>query len=202
MSVMFSRAVANRWAPYLVLPVLAVLALPAMAFSSWVTLTLAGLAMGMMLFLMASGLTLIFGLMDVLNFAHAAFVTLGAYLTVSMFGAFSGLVAADSLALNLLALGAALLVAAVVSGAFGLAFEHVIIRRVYGSHLQQILITVGGLIVAEQLIVRGVGRRAAARRQAGLAARQLHRRRRGDREVSHRGGRAGAAGVSGDAPAC
>jgi branched-subunit amino acid ABC-type transport system permease component len=47
----------------------------------------------------------------------------------------------------------ALLVAAVVSGAFGFAFEHVIIRRVYGSHLQQILITVGGLIVAEQLIV-------------------------------------------------
>ncbi len=149
----FSRDLANRWAPHLVLPGLAVLALPAMAFSSWVTLTLAGLAMGMMLFLMASGLTLIFGLMDVLNFAHAGFVTLGAYLTVSMFGAFSGLVAADSLTLNLLALGMALLVAALVSGAFGFAFEHVIIRRVYGSHLQQILITVGGLIVAEQLIV-------------------------------------------------
>ena len=143
----------QRVAPWLVLPVLILAALPAMAFSSWVTLTLAGLAMGMMLFLMASGLTLIFGLMDVLNFAHAAFVTLGAYLAVSMLGALSGLVEADSLALNLLALVAALVVAAAVSGAFGFVFEHVIIRRVYGSHLQQILITVGGLIVAEQLIV-------------------------------------------------
>ena len=35
--------------------------------------------MGIMLFLVASGLTLIFGLMDVLNFAHGAFITLGAY---------------------------------------------------------------------------------------------------------------------------
>jgi branched-chain amino acid transport system permease protein len=143
----------QRVAPWLVLPVLILAALPAMAFSSWVTLTLAGLAMGMMLFLMASGLTLIFGLMDVLNFAHAAFVTLGAYLAVSTLGALSGLVEANSLALNLLALVVALVVAAAVSGAFGFVFEHVIIRRVYGSHLQQILITVGGLIVAEQLIV-------------------------------------------------
>jgi branched-chain amino acid transport system permease protein len=142
-----------EWAPGLLLPALAVLALPLMAFPAWVTLTAAGLAMGMMLFLMAAGLTLIFGLMDVLNFAHAGFVTLGAYLTVSVFGALSPLVGADGLALNLLALAAALLAAAALGGAFGAAFEHVIIRRVYGSHLQQILITVGGLIVAEQLIV-------------------------------------------------
>jgi branched-chain amino acid transport system permease protein len=143
----------NRAAPWVVLPVLILAALPAMAFSSWVTLTLAGVAMGMMLFLMAAGLTLVFGLMDVLNFAHAAFVTLGAYLAVSTLGALSGLVEANSLVLNLLALVVALLVAAAVSGAFGFAFERVIIRRVYGSHLQQILITVGGLIVAEQLLV-------------------------------------------------
>ncbi len=47
-------------------------------------LTVAGLAMGAMLFLMAAGLTLIFGLMDVLNFAHGAFITLGAYIAVSV----------------------------------------------------------------------------------------------------------------------
>jgi branched-chain amino acid transport system permease protein len=141
------------FAPYAILPVLAALALPLMAFPAWVTLTVAGLAMGMMLFLMAAGLTLVFGLMDVLNFAHAAFVTLGAYLAVSVLGSLSGLVAADSLPLNLLALAAALLAAAVVSGAFGYGFERVIVRRVYGSHLQQILITVGGLIVAQQLVV-------------------------------------------------
>jgi len=48
--------------------------------STWATLTIAGLAMGMMIFLMASGLSLIFGLMDVLNFGHSAFVTAGAFI--------------------------------------------------------------------------------------------------------------------------
>ena len=43
------------------------------------TLTVAGLAMGMMIFVMASGLTLVFGLMDVLNFGHGAFISVGAY---------------------------------------------------------------------------------------------------------------------------
>ena len=47
--------------------------------STWVTLTVAGLAMGMMIFIMASGLTLVFGLMDVLNFGHGVFIALGAY---------------------------------------------------------------------------------------------------------------------------
>jgi len=141
------------WAAYLVLPALALAALPTMSFATWLTLTIAGLAMGMMLFLMASGLTLIFGLMDVLNFAHGGFITLGAYLAVSVVAALAGWSSADSWALNLLALGAALLVALTVSGALGWIFERVIIRRVYGTHLRQILITVGGLIIAEQLVV-------------------------------------------------
>ena len=140
-------------APYAVLPVLALIALPSMAFSSWVTLTIAGLAMGMLLFLMASGLTLIFGLMDVLNFAHGAFITLGAYMAVTVLGSMTGWMGADSLALNLLAILVAILVAAIAGGAVGIVFERVIVRRVYGTHLRQILITVGGLIVAEQLFV-------------------------------------------------
>ena len=114
--------------------------------------------MGMMLFLMASGLTLIFGLMDVLNFAHGAFITIGAYMAVTVLGAASGLVAADSLGLNLLALLAAVAAAAVVTGAVGWGFERVIVRRVYGSHLRQILITMGGLIIAETTGDRAVGR--------------------------------------------
>jgi len=145
--------VRRDWAPALLLPVLALLALPVMSLPTWITLTIAGAAMGMMLFVMASGLTLIFGLMDVLNFAHGAFITLGAYLAVSVIGQLAGWTAADSWLLNLLALAAAVAVAAVVCGAVGWAFERVIIRRVYGAHLQQILITVGGMIVAEQLVV-------------------------------------------------
>jgi len=124
-----------------------------MSLPTWITLTIAGAAMGMMLFLMASGLTLIFGLMDVLNFAHGAFITLGAYLAVSVVGQLAGWEVANSWLLNLAALGVAIIVAAIACGAVGWAFERVIIRRVYGAHLQQILITVGGAIVAEQLIV-------------------------------------------------
>jgi branched-chain amino acid transport system permease protein len=77
----------NNIAPALAVPALALLALPLMAFPGWITLSVAGIAMGMMLFLMASGLTLIFGLMDVLNFAHGGFITLGAFLAASVFAA-------------------------------------------------------------------------------------------------------------------
>ena len=140
-------------APALVLPLLALAALPMMSFSTWLTFTIAGVAMGMMLFLMASGLTLIFGLMDVLNFAHGAFITLGAYVAVSVMAGLAGWSAADSWWLNLAALLVALAAAILASGTFGLVFERLIIRRVYGAHLRQILVTVGGLIVAEQLIV-------------------------------------------------
>lgn len=133
-------------APYLVLPAVAIAAMPAMDIDSWVTLTVAGVAMGMMIFLMAAGLTLIFGLMDVLNFAHGAFITLGAYVAVSVARAGDWGSAATALALALLA-------GAVVAGGVGWIFEQVIVRRVYGSHLRQILITMGGLIIAEQAIV-------------------------------------------------
>jgi len=80
----------HRFAPYTLIPLIAVAALPAMGLGPWVTLTVAGLSMGIMLFLVASGLTLIFGLMDVLNFAHAAFVTVGAYVAVSVLRPLAG----------------------------------------------------------------------------------------------------------------
>jgi branched-chain amino acid transport system permease protein len=120
--------------------------------SAWVTLTAAGLAMGMMIFIMASGLTLIFGLMDVLNFGHGAFISIGAYAATLVLLPLAGWTQADSLALNLAALAPAILVAMAVTGALGLVFERVIVMPVYGQHLKQILVTMGGLIVAEQLL--------------------------------------------------
>ena len=111
--------------------------------STWVTLTVAGLAMGLLIFIMASGLTLVFGLMDVMNFAHGLFIAVGAYVAVTAMKLFGG---------TLAALAPALLAAMLVAGALGLVFERVIIRPVYGQHLKQILITTGGMIVAEQLI--------------------------------------------------
>jgi branched-chain amino acid transport system permease protein len=118
--------------------------------SSWVTLTVASLAMGMMIFIMASGLTLVFGLMDVLNFGHGAFIAVGAYIGTLILLPFAAAMQADSLLTNLAVLVPAILLAMAVSGALGLVVERVLILPVYGQHLKQILMTTGGLIVAEQ----------------------------------------------------
>lgn len=120
--------------------------------ATWATLTIAGLAMGMMLFLMASGLSLVFGLMDVLNFGHSAFVSLGAFVAASVLAALAPWVGAASPVLNLAALALALTAATGFGLVGGFLFETVIIRPVYRDHLRQILITMGALIVAEQAI--------------------------------------------------
>ncbi|MBK8458715.1 MAG: branched-chain amino acid ABC transporter permease [Phyllobacteriaceae bacterium] len=134
--------------------IMVVAALPLIgSFSSWATLSIAGLAMGMMIFMMASGLSLIFGLMDVLNFGHSAFVTFGAFIAASTLAALGGWVGAPSLTLNLMALGAAIGAAALFGLAAGYLFERVIVRPVYRDHLRQILITMGALIVAEQIVL-------------------------------------------------
>lgn len=139
--------------PLLLVPVLMLLMLPLVgSFPTWVTLTVAGLAMGMMIFIMASGLTLVFGLMDVLNFGHGAFVSVGAYAATMVFIPMRGWMEADSLLMNLGVLGLAILMAMFVTALLGWAFERIIIAPVYGQHLKQILITMGGMIVAEQLI--------------------------------------------------
>jgi branched-chain amino acid transport system permease protein len=140
-------------APLLLVPALLLAMLPLVgSMSTWVTLTVAGLAMGMMIFIMASGLTLVFGLMDVLNFGHGAFVAVGAFTATLVLVPMHGWLEADSLAMNLTALGLAILLAMAVTAILGWAFERVIIMPVYGQHLKQILITMGGMIVVEQLI--------------------------------------------------
>jgi branched-chain amino acid transport system permease protein len=141
-----------------ILPLLLPLVMAAAAFpfigstSTWLTLTIAGLAMGMMIFIMASGLTLVFGLMDVLNFGHGAFIAIGAYLAVLVLAPLAPWMQADSIWLNMAAVIPAVLAAMAVTGALGLAFERLLIVPVYGQHLKQILITMGGLIVAEQVL--------------------------------------------------
>jgi branched-chain amino acid transport system permease protein len=141
------------WRPLALVPALALVALVVVPSApTWLTLTVAGLAMGMMIFIMASGLTLVFGLMDVMNFAHGAFISIGAYAAASVLLAMKVQVQAPSLAANLSAIAAAVLAAMVLAGVLGLFFERVVIRPVYGDHLKQILVTMGGLIVCEQLI--------------------------------------------------
>lgn len=134
--------------------VLVVLALPLVgSVSTWATLTVAGLTMGMMIFLMASGLSLVFGLMDVLNFGHSAFISFGAFIAASVLAGLAAWVSSDSVFLNLTAVFAAIGAAALFGLLAGWFFERVIVRPVYRDHLRQILITMGALIVADELIM-------------------------------------------------
>ncbi|MCW5235941.1 branched-chain amino acid ABC transporter permease [Verminephrobacter eiseniae] len=141
------------WAPLALVPALALLVLPLIGSpGTWLTLTVAGLAMGMIIFIIASGLTLVFGLMDVLNFGHGLFITLGAFIASTVLGAMGDWTGSEQLWRNLVAVLSAMLVAMAVAAAVGLAFERCIVRPVYGQHLKQILITMGGMIIGEELI--------------------------------------------------
>ena len=120
--------------------------------STFLTLTFAGLAMGAMLFVMASGLTLAFGMMDVLNFGHGAFIAVGAYAATVVYRAAAPW-AAGSLGADLAVFALALIAAALVCGALGFVYEKLLVAPVYGKHLEQILITLGGAIVIEQLLL-------------------------------------------------
>ena len=141
------------WQPLLLVPVLAIGVIPFIgSTSTWLTLTVAGLAMGMIIFIIASGLTLVFGLMDVLNFGHGVFIAVGAFVATTVLGLMGDWTGSSDIWRNLVAVFPAMLVAMAVSGALGLAFERFIIRPVYGNHLKQILITMGGMIIGEELI--------------------------------------------------
>jgi branched-chain amino acid transport system permease protein len=141
------------WLPVLLVPIVAIVAFPLIGnFSGWLTLTVAGLAMGMMIFIMASGLTLVFGLMDVLNFGHGVFISIGAFAVTLVVVPLATMVQADSVLANVAVLLLCAVVAMTLTGALGWAFERAIVRPVYGQHLKQILVTMGGMIVAEQLI--------------------------------------------------
>ena len=119
---------------------------------TYLTLTIAGLAMGMLLFLVASGVSIIFGLMDVLNFAHGALFAWGAYVGFTVFQLLMKWVEADSVPKNLAVFLMAMAAAMVAVAILGIILERVVVRRVYGNHLFQILITFGATIVLVELI--------------------------------------------------
>ena len=141
------------WIPLALIAGIALAVLPLVgSVPTWVTLTVAGLAMGMMIFIMASGLTLVFGLMDVMNFAHGALISVGAYAAASVLISMKPAMQSGDVLANLSAIAPAVLAAMLLAAGLGLFFERVVIRPVYGDHLKQILVTMGGLIVCEQLI--------------------------------------------------
>jgi len=145
----------KRWSRELTIAgaiVLFLLPLIGIPGKTYITLTIAGFAMGMLLFLVASGVSIIFGLMDVLNFAHGALFAWGAYVGFTVFGYLMKWVEADSVLQNFAAFFLAIVAAMVVVALVGIVLERVIVRRVYGSHLFQILITFGATIVLVELI--------------------------------------------------
>jgi branched-chain amino acid transport system permease protein len=115
--------------------------------STFILLTITGLGLGAMYFLIASGLSLIYGLMGVLNFAHGAFLTVGSYASWWMSeNVFDGV---HSVLLRFL-LGAICGLAA--GAAFAALVELVLIRPLYQRHIEQVLVTVGVSIAFVALI--------------------------------------------------
>ena len=105
--------------------------------STFLVLTVTGLGLGAMYFLIASGLSLIYGLMGVLNFAHGAFITVGAYSSWWLSGQIDGL---DSTVLRFL-IGAVF--GLVIGAVLAALVEFVLIRPLYLRHIEQVLVTVG-----------------------------------------------------------
>jgi branched-chain amino acid transport system permease protein len=94
---------------------------------------------GLLLFLLAAGLTLIFGIMGVVNLAHGSFYMLGAYMAYALTGAW------DNLALAILA-------GALISISLGWLLEKLLFRHFYHrSHLDQVLLTFGLIYIFEEL---------------------------------------------------
>ena len=145
----------KRWSQELTMAgagILLLLPLLGIQPKTYLTLTIAGLAMGMLLFLVASGVSIIFGLMDVLNFAHGALFAWGAYVGFTVFQLLMKWVEADSILQNLAVFLMAMVAAMVTVAILGIILERVVVRRVYGNHLFQILITFGATIVLVELI--------------------------------------------------
>lgn len=98
-----------------------------------------GVQYGLVLFLVASGLTLVFGILGVINLAHGAFFMLGAYL-------------AYWLTLQTGSFVLAILGGVVIAFAAGLLLEHGLIRRLYGrDHLSQVLLCFGLILVLDEV---------------------------------------------------
>jgi branched-chain amino acid transport system permease protein len=104
-----------------------------------------GLAYGMLLFLVASGLTMIFGMMGILNIAHASFAMLSAYFCYQV------LLMTENFWVSLL-------VAPVIAGFCGVLTERFLLRTVHKQgHLAELLITVGIMMVILEIVKIGWG---------------------------------------------
>jgi branched-chain amino acid transport system permease protein len=106
-----------------------------------------GLASASSLFLVACGLSIIFGVTRIVNFAHGSFYMLGAYLAVSLAGRLGG-------ATSIAGFWASILLASAAAGLIGALVEIVLLRRIYRSpELFQLLATFGVVLIVGQLVI-------------------------------------------------
>jgi len=108
-----------------------------------------GLIYGLLLFAVSAGLTLIFGMMGVINFAHASFYMLGAYLAYTLAGVFG--------------FWWAIVIAPLLVGLIGVCVERFMLRRVHAyGHAHELLLTFGLAFVFEELMKMFYGNYAVA----------------------------------------
>ena len=140
--------------------------------SSLVLMLVTGVGLGALYFLVASGLSLIYGLMHVLNFAHGAFLTAGAYAAWVAMGTlrrWRRLGACSSPCRSAWWSGAVV----------ALVVEFFLIRPLYRRHIEQVLVTVGLSLDGGRAVHRASGERTRARTpRPGWTARRRRRRRR------------------------
>ena len=110
------------------------------SLSCLVTQTTSGLIIGLLLFLVAAGLTLIFGVLNVVNFAHGSFYMLGAYFAFTVYN----VTGSYALAIVGAALGVAL---------FSIVFERFFMSRVYGGNvLMQLLVCYAFILILDDVV--------------------------------------------------
>ena len=113
--------------------------------STFLLILITGIGLGALYFLVASGLSLIYGLMGVLNFAHGAFLTIGA---------FTGLWIATKVFQNptTWTFIVSMFAGGIAAGLFALLMEQLVITRLYNRHIDQALVTVGVSLVVTALL--------------------------------------------------
>jgi len=113
--------------------------------SAFILILITGIGLGALYFLVASGLSLIYGLMHVLNFAHGAFLSIGAFFGFWYANKFGFMITTPKFLL-------AMLIGGLGAGAFALLMEQLLITRMYERNIDQALVTVGVALVVGALL--------------------------------------------------
>ena len=117
---------------------------------TFILIGITGIGLGALYFLVASGLSLIYGLMGVLNFAHGSFLTVGAFVGYWLATKLGPETSMTDFIL-------AMIVGGLAAGAFALLMEQLLITRLYERHIDQALVTVGVSLVVGAVLAGWFG---------------------------------------------